>query len=88
MIPGARQIPDAGAEMNRLAQARIPARPGSLCRETHVVQTPHGDFWAEIEITVSPLLPTEGAQEWPYPLRPDLGAAVAEIISEDVGNRA
>jgi hypothetical protein len=83
-IPGARLIPDAEAEMSRLARGRVPARPDTLCRETHVIQTPHGDFWAQLEITVSPLLPDQEAQEWPYPVRSDLGETVAEIIREGI----
>ena len=70
-----------------MTPAQAAVRPGELCREYHVIATPHGDFWAQVEVTISPLLPAEGAQEWPYPVRPGLGEDIAGLIREDVGNQ-
>jgi hypothetical protein len=68
--------------------AAEPVERHFLVREFHQLRDGDDDglFW--VEVTVQPADPS---RKWPYPLRPDLGKRIADLIradcEEDAGER-
>ena len=78
--PGAREIPDPEAEMERLAAARKRWMPSILCEEIH--QLEHDGRLYFLRVTVSAELTGDEPAGF-LPVRADLGKRIADMIRAD-----